>query len=105
MKHIFLMVPASAGVDLAKSAKSFYESVKKEVANAEFLVPEEKIENLLKASESSAAMEILVDLVQASKGDALVIQGVAPEKTVRSEKINEMMAAAVDTDVVVIAAS
>lgn len=42
MKHIFLMVPASAGVDLAESAKSFYESVKKEVANAEFLVPEEK---------------------------------------------------------------
>lgn len=39
-----------------------------------FSFPKKKIENLLKASESSAAMEILVDLVQASKGDALVIK-------------------------------
>ena len=103
MKHVFLIVPASAGVDLKAAVKSVGEAVRKNVSKVETLCSVSEVPNLLKSSGADASMEALVGKVQTSDADALVVAGVSPESSVRSETLNIQMAAALDADAVLFA--
>ena len=103
MKHVFLVVPASAGVNLAQAAESVLSEIKKNVASAESFVATEKVPTVLQSLGADASMEALVGAVQDSTAEALVITGVSIEQTVRSETLNIQIAAALDADVILVA--
>ena len=103
MKHVFLVVPASAGVNLAQAAESVLSVVKKNVASVESFVATEKVPTVLQSQGADASMEALVGAVQDSSAEAFVVTGVALEQTVRSETLNIQIAAALDADVILVA--
>lgn len=103
MKHVFLIVPASVGVDVSAAAKSVLDAVKKNVKTVCAFAAAEEIPSILKSSGADASMEALVGKVQDASAEAVVVTGVLPERSVRSETLNVQMAAALDADVVLVA--
>lgn len=103
MKHVFLIVPASVGVDTSAAAKSVLNAVSKNVKTVCAFAAVEEIPSMLQSSGADASMEALVGKVQSSSAEAVVVTGVLPECSVRSETLNIQMAAALDADVVLIA--
>lgn len=103
MKHVFLIVPASVGVDVSAVAKSVLDAVKKNVKTVCAFAAAEEIPSILKSSGADASMEALVGKVQDASAEAVVVTGVLPERSVRSETLNVQMAAALDADVVLVA--
>ena len=105
MKHVFLVLPASAGVNLAQAAESVLSVVKKNVASAESFVATEMVPTVLQSQGADASMEALVGAVQDSAAEAFVVTGVSLEQSVRSETLNIQIAAALDADVILVADS
>ncbi len=103
MKHVFLIVPASAEISLSQTTESVFEAVKKSVPNAETFSATEKVPSLLTSDGADASLEALVGIVQDSSSDAFVIAGVSAQKSVRSETLNIRIAAALDAEVIVVA--
>ena len=62
MKHVFLVAPAAAGIDLANAAGSVLEIVKKEAASVASFAASEKVPAALRSVEADAAMEELVGI-------------------------------------------
>lgn len=105
MKHVFLVAPAAAGIDLAKAAGSVLEIVKKEAASVASFAVSEKVPAALRSVEADAAMEELVGIVQESSAEALVVTGVSFAESARAEWVNIQIAAALDADVILVADS
>lgn len=103
MKHVFLIVPASVGADVAAAKNSIVDAVKKNGKSVETFDVVSAEPSILKSSGADSSMEALVGKVQDSSADALVVMGVLPESSVRGESLNIQIAAALDADVVLVA--
>ncbi len=105
MKHVFLVAPVSFGVEASAVTKSVLDAVMKNAKTACAFSAAEEIPAILKSSGADASMEALVGKVQDSSADVVVVTGVLPESSVRSESLNIQIAAALDADVVLVADS
>lgn len=103
MKHVFLIVPASVGVDASAATKSVLDAVRKNVKTVCAFSAAEEIPSILKSSGADASMEDLVGKVQDASAEAVVVTGVLPESSVRSETLNIQIAAALDADSILVA--
>lgn len=103
MKHVFLIVPASVGADVAAAENSIVNAVKKNGKSVEAFDVVSAEPSILKSSGADSSMEALVGKVQDSSAETLVVMGVLPESSVRSESLNIQIAAALDADVILVA--
>ncbi len=105
MKHIFLVVPASADASHSQAAKALWETVQKSVPSADAFSAVERVPAILQSSGSDSSLEALVGCVQDSVAEAFVVTGVSAKDSVRSETLNIRIAAALDAEVVIVAES